>query len=232
MIRKLTAATVLTVYAIFGAYFLTGCSSAQKRRPVPAIVIPPVNPDIAPIRVLAKAASESTAKAGQSTARAVQIVERLVVAPGQEEQVKALKLELSTTADNLRITSEQLAKLQAQIPILEQQANTLVVQWQAENKRANDAYQEALAQTERADKAVASYKRASSERDVFVNLFAITLTVIVLMAAAPLIRNIAASSGAYAPVVALGLWAAAAIGSYLAAFWLIRAGLRLFVSVP
>lgn len=202
--------------ALLAAAFLSGCKTTPKRGAVPVVVVPPVNPDMAPVRA-------PVARAQGSVQRAVTIVERLVAAPGQEEQIKALRLELSTTAAEL---TEALAR----IPALEADVSALMGKWREENARASALYEQYRAEQDRADMAVRQMKRVAAERDVFVNLFAVSLTVLALMAVAPLIRNLAASAGAYAPVAALGLWAAAAVGSYLGAFWLIRIGLRIFVS--
>jgi hypothetical protein len=215
--RKLATFIVLVAFALLGIFLVSGCQSVQKRKVAPVIVVPPVNPDIAPVRV-------PVSKAQSSVQRATVIVERLIPAPGQEEQIKALRIELSTTAAEL---TDALAK----IPALQEQTEELVAKWFAENARASSLYDQYQAERARADLATSKAKRSAAERDVFVNLFAVSLTVIVLMAAAPIVRNIATSTGAYAPVVALGLWVVAAISTYLAAFWLIRLILRIFVVV-
>ena len=215
--RKLATFIVLLAFALLGIFLVSGCQSVPKRKVAPVIVVPPVNPDIAPVRV-------PVSKAQSSVQRATVIVERLVPSPGQEEQIKALRIELSTTAAEL---TEALAR----IPALQEQTEELVAKWFAENARASALYEQYQAEQARADLATSKAKRSAAERDVFVNLFAVSLTVIVLMAAAPIVRNIATSTGAYAPVVALGLWVVAAISTYLAAFWLIRLILRIFVVV-
>jgi hypothetical protein len=215
--RKLATFLLLAAFALLGVFLVSSCRTVPKNRPVPVIVVPPVNPDITPVRL-------PVTKAQSSVQRAAVIVELLVPAPGQEEQIKALRLELSTTAAEL---TEALAR----IPALEKQTSDLMAKWADENARASALYEQYQTEQARADLAVTKARRASAERDVFVNLFAVSLTVIVLMAVAPLIRNLAASTGAYAPVVALGLWTVAAISTYLAAFWLIRLTLRIFVVV-
>jgi len=197
----------------------SACTSAKQRvaRPPVAIVVPPTNPDISPVKL-------PVTKAQSSVQRATVIVEKLVPAPGQAEQIAALKLELSTTAAEL---TEALSK----IPVLQKQTDDLMAKWAEENARAAALYEQYQTEQTRADLAVSKSRRASAERDVFVNLFAVSLTIIVLMAVAPLIKNIAASTGVYAPVVAMGIWTAAAIGSYLAAYWLIRLLLRVLIVV-
>lgn len=198
---------------------LPACTSGKRNaaRPPVAIVVPPTNPDISPVKL-------PVTKAQSSVQRATVIVEKLVPAPGQAEQIAALKLELSTTAAEL---TEALAK----IPVLQKQTDDLMAKWAEENARATALYEQYQAEQTRADLAVSKAKRASAERDVFVNLFAISLTVIVLMAVAPIVKSIAASAGVYAPVVAMGIWTAAAIGSYLTAYWLIRLLLRVLIVV-
>jgi hypothetical protein len=215
--RKLATFLLIAAFALLGVVLLSSCRTTSKPRPVPVVVVPPVNPDIAPVRI-------PVSKAQSSVQRATVIVERLVPSPGQEEQIKALRIELSTTAAEL---TEALAK----IPVLQEQTDELVAKWFAENARASSLYEQYQAEQARADLATSKAKRSAAERDVFVNLFAVSLTVIVLMAAAPIVRNIATSTGVYAPVVALGLWVVAAISTYLAAFWLIRLILRIFVVV-
>jgi hypothetical protein len=215
--RKLATFLIIAAFAMLGVFLVSSCKTTPKNRPVPVVVVPPVIPDIAPVRL-------PVTKAQSSVQRATIIVEKLVPAPGQEEQIKALRLELSTTAAEL---TEALAK----IPALEKQTSDLMAKWAEENARASALYGQYQAEQARADLAVTKARRASAERDVFVNLCAISLTVIVLMAVAPLIKNIAASTGVYAPVVAMGIWAGAAIGSYLAAYWLIRLLLRVLIVV-
>jgi hypothetical protein len=215
--RKFTTFLLLAAFALLGVFLLSACRTTSKPRPVPVVVVAPTNPDIAPVRL-------PVTKAQSSVQRATVIVEKLIPAPGQGEQIAALKLELSTTAAEL---TEALAK----IPVLQEQTEELVAKWFAENARAASLYEQYKDEQARADVATSKARRASAERDVFVNLFAVSLTVICLMAAAPLIKNLAASTGVYAPVVAMGIWAGAAIGSYLAAYWLIRLLLRVLIVV-
>lgn len=208
----------LLIFALTLPLF-SACSTAKRNvaRPLPQIVVPPVNPDMAPVRA-------PVTKAQSSVKRATVIVEHLVPAPGQQAQIDALKLELATTAKDLTDALDKIA-------VVELQNLDLLAKWTEENQRASALYQQFRTQEDRADNAVKQMKRAAAERDVFVNLFAVSLTIIVLLGLAPLIRNIAAYWPAYAPVLAMGLWAVAAIGAYLGAFWLIRLGLRIFVTL-
>lgn len=193
--------------------------------------VAPVNPDIAPLKMPVAAAKAASKSASDSVARAVKIVTQLVPAPGQSAQIDALKLELATTEAELRITSNKLDVALAQIPALEAQATELMQRWHEENARADLAVQKA---DDEAKKVLAEKEKSrvnGIERDVFVTLFSISLTVFGLMSAAPLLQKFSASFGTYAPAFAIASWIVSAVALFFAAFWLIRALLHVAVTL-
>jgi hypothetical protein len=162
-------------------------------------------------------------KAQSSVQRATVIVEKLVPAPGQEEQIAALRLELSTTAAEL---TEALSR----IPLLQKQTDDLLAKWVEENARAASLYEQWHGEQERADKAVASMKRVSAERDVFIKLFAVAFTVAAMMALTPIIKVFGSGFGPlYGPWVHLGCFIGGSAIAYIGAVSLIRLLLRIFV---
>lgn len=195
------------------------CSSGKRTaaRPPVAIVVPPTNPDIAPVKT-------QVTKAQSSVQRATVIVERLVPAPGQQAQIDALKLELSTTAAEL---TEALAK----IPVLQAQTEELVTKWFAENARAAALYEQYQTQLGRADKALKRERQRTTERNFFINLFAVGLMAGIVFAAIPLIRNLSTLAGAWQPFAAVGLFLVVAGGAYGFSFWLVLMIMKLLIVV-
>jgi len=208
---------IVLIFAITLPLFCA-CSTAKQNAAGQArlIVVPPVNPDIAPVRAPIAGAKEATARAMSSAARATVIVERIIPVPGQEESIAALKLELATTVDELRLTSEKLDLALSQIPQLEKEILNLMNRWKAENVRADMEADHASAERARADREHTKAIRAGRERDAFVMLFALSGVVAVLSAVKDPIRTIPN------PWLQLLAWAAAAVGSFLACFWAIR----------
>ncbi len=205
---------------------LSSCAHKPARK---AIEFTPINPDVPAVSAPVGKAKASTVKASDSAARAVVIVEKIVPSPGQEAMVATLKLELATTVEQLRLTSEQLDSALLQIPHLERQISDMKEWGLKQQMLKQEAYKKAEMEERRAEIQEKRAERNGKERDVFVNLFAVTLTIIALLAVRPLIAGIAASTGVYAPAVAIGLWIVSAFGAYLGAFWLIRGILRLLV---
>jgi len=150
--------------------FLSGCAKAEKRLP---ITFPPVNPDVAAVTTIVAQTKASTARASDSASRAVQIVERIVVAPGQEVELQRLKLELSTTVEQLKFATEFLDAANVQVGVLTSQVEDCK-RWGIEQQTAyHKAYAEAQVERSRADAEGKKAFRNGRERDVFVLLFAI-----------------------------------------------------------
>lgn len=209
---------IVVCAVLLAEMFLTGCKSAPRRGAVPVVVVPPVNPDMAPVRA-------PVARARGGVERAAVMLDNLVPADaGEAGKIAALRLELRTTAAEL---TEALAR----IPGLEDDISRLMGKWREENARAAALYEQYVAERDLADGAMRKLRRAEAERDLFVNLLAVGAVVLVMMVAAPWIRRISAAAGAWAPVAALGMFLAAAGGAYFGTFWLIRLGLRIFVTM-
>jgi hypothetical protein len=207
-------------------------SSCAHNKPVKKLVeFTPTNPDLPALVVPVNKAKVSSSNATSSAKRAVVIVEKLVPNPGQEKLVAELKLELATTVENLRLTSEALDTALLRIPQLQKQVDDVRAWGDSQQVRAQAAEIEVANQKSRADIQEKRAERNGRERDVFVNLFAITLTILALLAAQPLIAGIAKSAGAYAPAAAIGLWIVAALAAYFASFWVIRGILRLLIVI-
>jgi outer membrane murein-binding lipoprotein Lpp len=138
---------LLTILAVL---VLAGCAKETKRAP---IVFPPVNPDVAAVKTIVTQTKASAGKASAAAERAVQIVEKIVVAPGQEQELEKLRWELSTTIEQLKFTSEFLENANAQVGRLENQVadmkrwgveqNTLYVKEYGRAQRAEKAWVEA-----------------------------------------------------------------------------------------
>lgn len=201
--------------AIAAAIALTGCARHAGSR-APAVAPAPVRPDTSAV-----AARTSAAKS--SAARASGIADRLQVMPGQESSLMSLRLELGAT-------TEQLSEASAMIPKLESEITGLTISYQNEAAMSKSLYAQFVAQKAKADAEADKAKRAASERDVFVNLFALSLVAAAMMLAGPLIKNVSASFGMYAPAAAIGLWAVFGVAVYFSAYWLIRLLLQFVVS--
>ena len=225
--KKALGLAICLALILLGQWLFAGCAHSRAA----GVKVPPVNPDIAPLKVPVAAAKAASKSATDSVARAVQIVTKLVPAPGQVEQINALKLELATTEAELKITSDKLDLALAQIPALEAQTGELMQRWREENSRAELAAQGEQNAIAKAAKEKAAAVQAGAERDIFVTLFAVSLTVFGLMAAAPLIQKFSASFGAYAPFAAVGSWIFAAVTLFFSAFKAIRALLHVAVTL-
>jgi hypothetical protein len=215
--RKLATFLLLAAFALLGIFLVSSCRTVPKNRPVPVIVVPPVNPDIAPVRI-------PVSKAQSSVQRATVIVEKLVPAPGQEEQIKALRLELSTTAAEL---TDALAK----IPVLQEQTEELVAKWFAENARATALYEQYQVEQTRADTAVKRERQRTAERNFFINLFAIGLTAGIIIVALPFIRQFSALAGAWQPAAALVLFLVVSGAAYGFSFWAVLMIMKLLIVI-
>lgn len=95
---------------------LSGCATQHPLKSPPQ----PPSPDTAIVRIPIVRAAESTKKvvshvaAAKSAAeRGVQIVEKLVPTAGQEAEIAQLKLELSTTVQELTLANERIASVLA-----------------------------------------------------------------------------------------------------------------------
>jgi len=216
MKKKYIILWALACAVFLGMAFVTSGCRSVPRRSVPEIVVPPVNPDMAPVREPVKSAKASAGKAQSSAERAAVIVEKIIPSAGQEDQIKTLKLELATTVEELRIAGEKLDLALLQIPQLEKDISTLMQRWKVENTRADTAVLAAAKERARADKEHGKAIKAGRERDAFVLLFALSGVVAVLTVAKDPIRTI------QNPWLQLLAWAGVAVGSFLACFWAIR----------
>ena len=195
----------------------SGCAKADKR---PPIVFAPVNPDVAAVTTRVTQAKASTVKASDSASRAVQIVERIIVAPGQEVELERLKLELSTTIEQLKFTREFLENANTQIGTLASQVEDCK-RWGIEQQELYRAeYNNSQTERSRADTEHKVAFRNGRERDVFVTFAALVAAAFALSAIRPLLWKI--------PFPPLGPLAVMA-GAPLVAFGLVFFALRLAV---
>lgn len=196
-----------------------GCASKPKPKPIEWT---PVNPDIPAVVEPVKSARAGTDRAGAAAKRAVQIIEKIVPSPAQAAQISALRLELATTLDELRLTSEQLDNALLRIPQIEKQVADMKAWGLEQNRQLGAAVAAVAAERERADRQHAKARRIASERDLFVNLFAVAITVAGLIALVPLIRAVSEAAGPWQPAAAIGGFLLVSGGLYFGAFWLIR----------
>ena len=189
-----------------------GCAKVDSR---PPIVFTPVNPDVASVSSIVAQSKASTVKASDSAARAVKIVESIVVAPGQEIELERLKLELSTTIEQLKFAGEFLENANKQVKILSGQVADMK-QWGVEQNRLYVAeYKTAQTERSRADAEHKAAFRNGRERDVFVLLFSIAGTV-------SLVNFFRSFLWKLQPGIAALALASIALGSFVACFTLVR----------
>lgn len=192
--------TLLSIVAV-----IAGCAHADKR---PPIIFAPTNPDVASVTTSVSQARANASRASESASRATQIAERIVVAPGQEAELARLKLELSTTVEQLKLAEVnfdnarlRLQEFQAQVEDMKQAAQSLSESVKNERSRADAEGRKAF--------------RNGRERDVFVLLFSIFGAVSAVSAAKPFLWKLAPGWSAIA-------LAATAIGSFVACFTFVR----------
>jgi hypothetical protein len=114
-----------TIAVIILTTCLQGCAHKTAR---PPIVFAPVNPDVASVKTIVTQTRSGNTRASESANRAVQIVEKIVVTPGQEQAFEKLKFELDTTVEQLNLNSDLLKSAETQIDVLTVQVEDMK-QW-------------------------------------------------------------------------------------------------------
>jgi hypothetical protein len=214
---------VLFAVLCLAMMFLSGCAKADKRLP---IVFAPVNPDVAAVSTIVAQTKASTAKASESASRAVQIVERLVVAPGQEIELERLKLELSTTIEQLSFANEFLGNANKQVDILSGQVNDMKLWGVEQNRLYVTEYETSQKERKRADAEHKAAFQNGRERDVFVTLAAIIAASFAFTAIRPLLWKVP-----YPPLGPLAVMVGAPLVSFGIVFFALRLAVKTIVAL-
>lgn len=151
-------ALTLTWIAIVFISLLSGCAKVESR---PPIVFPPSNPDVAAIKSIVTQTKASNTKAGDAAGRAVQIVEKIIVAPGQEAELQKLKLELQTTIEQLKFSQEFLENANAQLVSLTSQVDEM----KAWGVKQNQLYVAEYSRAQKSENALVRADKAVWERN-------------------------------------------------------------------
>jgi hypothetical protein len=198
---------------LFLTFGLASCARVEPRKP---IVFAPVNPDVASVKGFVSQSKASTGKAQDAAGRAVEIVERIVVAPGQEQELEKLKWELSTTIEQLRFTSEFLENANTQIGVLASQVEDCK-RWGIEQQQtAQSLFESVKAERSRADAEHKSAFRNGRERDVFITLASVISAVLALSSIKPYLWKIPNPW-----LIAIGAFASASL-AFCLCFWVLR----------
>ncbi len=206
-LSKLAGCALLVYLAIW----LSGCAHKPSAR----VVFTPTNPDVPSVIAPVNKAKESAKSARGSADRAVVIVEKLVPSPGQERMISELRLELATTVENLRLTSDQLDTALLRLPQLERQIAEMKDWGIAQQRLAATESDRATAERARANKEYEIRQRVTRQRDVFVYIIAALGTVALLLAGKDLLASISRGFGAYAPLASIIIWGAATAAVFL-----------------
>ena len=194
---------------------LSSCAHKPAR---PAVVYGPTNPDLPAVSAPVQQAKTSTGAASGAAQRAVVIVEKIVPAPGQEKMISDLKLELATTVEQLRLTSEQLDTALLQLPRLEKQIADMKEWGIAQQRLAATESDRATAERDRANKEYEIRQRVTRQRDIFVYIIAALGTVALLLAGKGLLADLSRGFGGYAPIASIIIWGAATALAFVGIF--------------
>ena len=210
--RKVLSSMMVAALICLTMAFNTGCARKEAR---PPIVFAPVNPDVAAVTTRVTQAKASTVKASDSASRAVQIVERIIVAPGQEQELTKLKWELSTTIEQLNFSKGFLNAANDQVDILMGQVDDMKAWGVEQNRLYVVEYGISQDERKRADTEHKAAFRNGRERDVFVLLFAISGATVAVNFFRSFLWKLQ-------PGIAALAMAGVALGAFVACFTLVR----------